>query len=73
MTLKGLAQSEAGLRRRLEVTEPLPVDGVGALGGEGPVGWRLRALAGKRPLQAILEVRTRRRPFDLVVSAAQGR
>ncbi len=69
MTLKGLAQSEAGLRRRLEVTEPLPVDGVGALGGQGPVGWRLHALTGKRPLQAILEVRTRRRPFDLAVSA----
>ncbi len=68
MTLKGLAQSRAGLRRRLEVTEPLPVDGVGALGGQGPVGWRLRALAGKRPLQAILEVRTRRRPFDLSLS-----
>ena len=69
VTLKGLAQSQAGLRRRLEVTEPLPVDGVGALGPQGPVGWRLRALAGKRPLQAILEVRTRRRPFDLSISA----
>ena len=68
MTLKGLAQSTAGLRRRLEVTEPLPADGVGALTGEGPVGWRLRGLAGKRPLQAILEVRTRRRPYDLRVS-----
>ncbi len=32
------------------------------------MGWRLRALAGKRPLQPILEVRTRRRPFDLRVS-----
>ncbi|HXQ91253.1 MAG TPA: CHAD domain-containing protein [Acidimicrobiales bacterium] len=68
VTLKGLAQSTAGLRRRLEVTEPLPADGVGALTGEGPVGWRLRALAGKRPLQVILEVRTRRRPYDLRVS-----
>ena len=45
------------------------MDGVGALGGQGPVGWRLHALTGKRPLQAILEVRTRRRPFDLAVSA----
>ncbi len=68
VTLKGLSQSDAGLRRRLEVTEPLPVDGVGALGALGPVGWRLRALAGKRPLQPILEVRTRRRPVDLSVS-----
>jgi len=67
-TLKSLAQSDAGLRRRLEVTEPLPSGGVGTLGINGPVGWRLRALAGKRPLQPILEVRTRRRPFDLRVS-----
>jgi CHAD domain-containing protein len=68
VTLKSLAASNAGLRRRLEVTEPLPEDGVGALAGSGPVAWRLRALAGKRPLQAILEVRTRRRPYDLRVS-----
>jgi CHAD domain-containing protein len=68
VTLKSLAKSAAGLRRRLEVTEPLPADGLGALGGDGPVGWRLRALAGKRPLQPILEVRTRRRPYDLRVS-----
>ena len=68
MTLKGLAKSSAGLRRRLEVTEPLPADGITALGAHGPVGWRLRALAGKRALQPILEVRTRRRPFDLRVS-----
>ena len=67
-TLKGLAQSTGGLRRRLEVTEPLPADGVAALGIQGPVGWRLRALVGKRPLQAILEVRTRRRPYDLQLS-----
>ncbi len=65
VTLKSLAKSTSGLRHRLEVTEPLPADGVGALGVLGPVGWRLRALAGKRPLQPILEVRTRRRPFDL--------
>ncbi len=68
VTLKGIAQSDSGLRRRLEVTEPLPAGGVGALGIDGPVGWRLRALAGKRALQPILEVRTRRRPFDLRVS-----
>src|SRR5665213_4131482 len=68
VTLKSLAQAKAGLRRRLEVTEPLPADGLVALGASGPVGWRLRALVGKRPLQSILEVRTRRRPFDLRVS-----
>ncbi len=68
VTLKDVVQAKAGLRRRLEVTEPLPADGVGALGPHGPVGWRLRALAGKRPLQSVLEVRTRRRPYDLRVS-----
>ena len=67
-TLKGLAQSTGGLRRRLEVTEQLPAAGVAALGVQGPVGWRLRALVGKRPLQTILEVRTRRRPYDLRLS-----
>jgi triphosphatase len=68
VTLKDVVQAKAGLRRRLEVTEPLPADGVGALGPHGPVGWRLRALTGKRPLQSVLEVRTRRRPYDLSVS-----
>src|ERR1700722_11637431 len=46
VTLKNLVAPKAGLRRRLEVTESLPPDGVGALGPHGPVGWRLRALAG---------------------------
>jgi CHAD domain-containing protein len=68
VTLKDMAQATGGLRRRLEVTEPLPPGGVGALGTDGPVGWRLRALAGKRPLETVLEVRTRRRPYDLRVS-----
>jgi CHAD domain-containing protein len=67
VTLKSVVQAKAGLRRRLEVTEPLPAEGVGALGSLGPVGWRLHALAGKRPFQPVLEVRTRRRPYDLRV------
>jgi CHAD domain-containing protein len=68
VTLKDVVRAKGGLRRRLEVTEPLPPEGVEALGAQGPVGWRLRALAGKRPLQPVLEVRTRRRPYDLCVS-----
>jgi CHAD domain-containing protein len=67
VTLKDVVQAKEGLRRRLEVTEPLPTDGVGALGASGPVGWRVHALAGKRVLQPVLEVRTRRRPYDLCV------
>jgi len=68
VTMKNKAEAKAGLRRRLEVTEPLPHGGMGVLGTQGPVGWRLRALAGKRPLQPVLEVRTRRRPYDLRIA-----
>ncbi len=66
-TLKDNTPATAGLRRRLEVTEPLPPAGLEALGSEGPVGSRVRALAGARPLVQVLEVRTRRRPWALRV------
>lgn len=56
-----------GLRRRLEVTEALPDGGLPALGGDGPVGRRLAAVAGRRPYHQVLEVRTRRRPYSLRV------
>ncbi len=65
VTLKDRAESVEGLRRRLEVTEPLPTGDLAALGRSGPVGRRLHALAGSRTLQAVLEVRTRRRPYAL--------
>ena len=68
VTMKDDAPASSGLRRRLEVTERLPEGGVAALGSGGPVGWRVRALAGRRPLVHVLEVRTRRRPFDLYVA-----
>jgi CHAD domain-containing protein len=68
ITLKDTAPAQSGLRRRLEVTEPLPAEGVSALGTSGPVGWRLRALVGRRALGPVLEVRTRRRPYDLRVA-----
>jgi triphosphatase len=71
VTLKDTSPATDGLRRRLEVTEPLPQDGVGALGDDGPVGRRLHALVGSRPLRQVLEVRTRRRPFALRRSGAQ--
>ncbi len=64
-TLKDLATATKGLRRRLEVTQPLPASGLAGLDRTGDVGWRVDALVGARPLRQVLEVRTRRRPFDL--------
>ncbi|HTT87605.1 MAG TPA: CHAD domain-containing protein, partial [Acidimicrobiales bacterium] len=54
-----------GLRRRIEVSEPLPEEGLTGLGADGPVGRRLRALVGGAPLIRLLEVRTRRHPYRL--------
>ncbi len=65
VTLKDTTPAVAGLRRRVEVNEPLPAAGLGALDPDGPVGRRLRALAGDAPLAQLLEIRTRRRPYQL--------
>ena len=59
-----------GLRQRLEVSETLP-EGLDRLGNDGPVGRRVAAVAGSRPLRQVLEVRTRRRPFALVVEGEE--
>ena len=64
VTLKDTTPAVAGLRRRIEVSEPLPPEGLDALDPEGPVGRRLRALAGDAPLTSLLEIRTRRRPHE---------
>jgi CHAD domain-containing protein len=66
-TLKDLSTATKGLRRRLEVTQPLPASGLSGLDRTGEVGWRVDALAGAHTLNQVLEVRTRRRPFDLTV------
>jgi triphosphatase len=72
-TLKDTRPAEgSGLRRRLEVTQPLPAEGVDALDGTGPVGRRLRAIAGSRRLREVLQVRTRRRPFALRVGGVDA-
>lgn len=65
VTLKDTTPAVAGLRRRIEVSEPLPAAGLHALDAQGPVGRRLRALAGEVPLTHLLEIRTRRRPYLL--------
>ena len=73
VTLKDTRPAEgSGLRQRLEVTEVLPPSGVGALGAEGPVGRRLRAVVGSRRLREVLQVRTRRRPFALRVGGVDA-
>jgi len=65
-TLKDSRPADAGgLRRRLELTESLPPDGIAALGSDGPVGRRLQAMVGNRSLHQVLEIRTRRRAFSL--------
>jgi triphosphatase len=73
VTLKDTRPAEeSGLRQRLEVTELLPPGGVSTLGPEGPVGRRLRAVAGTRRLVEVLQVRTRRRPFVLRVGGVDA-
>ncbi len=66
-TLKDLSTASKGLRRRLEVTQTLPASGLSGLDRTGEVGWRVEALAGERKLNQVLEVRTRRRPYDLAI------
>src|SRR5580704_365862 len=73
VTLKDTKPAEgSGLRQRLEVTEVLPGAGMSALGPDGPVGRRVHAIAGRRPLREILQVRTRRRPFALRVGGVEA-
>jgi len=75
VTLKALVGGPKGNgsapRRRREVNEPF----VGTAGhwieDAGPVGWRVSALIGRRPLHQVLEVQTRRRPFVLLLSGEE--
>lgn len=72
VTMKDTRPAGAGgLRQRLEVTEAVPPGGLRELGTEGPVGRRLSAVAGSRPLVDLLEVRTRRQPFSLRAAGAE--
>ena len=65
ITLKTHAPAVAGVRSREEITERLSVPDVAALGTDGDVGWRVRALIGRRQLTELFEVRTRRQVFML--------
>jgi triphosphatase len=66
-TLKDRAPATDGLRRRLEVSQPLPSGTIEGLDLAGPVGRFVSALAGGRDLVRVMEVRTRRRPYDLLL------
>jgi CHAD domain-containing protein len=68
-TLKALvpaAASEPALRRRREVSEQLERSDPASLAAAGgAVGERVRAVAGRKPLLSLFEVRTRRRVFTV--------
>jgi len=65
VTLKDTSAAVAGLRQRIELTQPLPAAGLHSLDPEGPVAGQLRALTGNAPLRHLFEIRTRRRPYQL--------
>lgn len=72
VTMKDVRPASAsGLRRRLELTERLADGNLAALGVWGPVGARVAAVAGPQPLGPVLEIRTRRRPFNLVAGGVE--
>jgi triphosphatase len=57
---------EGGLRSRREVSEPLEQADPELLGqSDGPVGERVRAVAGNRKLWPLFEIRTRRRVLSI--------
>jgi CHAD domain-containing protein len=73
ITLKTTKAAEkGGLREPLEVSEELPGSQVASLGSHGPVGRRVHAVAGQQPLNPILQVRTRRRPFTLRIDGVDA-
>ena len=66
ITLKGLSDAAPsdGPRRRVEITEKT-TEGAEWLNLAGPVGSRVSAMIGRRPLRHVLEVRTERRPYAI--------
>ena len=65
-SLESVSVAHGGLRRRREVSERLERPDLVVLGrAEGAVGERVRAVAGRKRLAPLFEVRTRRRVFLL--------
>ena len=73
-TMKSLTPPEdGGLKRRREISESLRNGGLKTLTTtRGPVGERLRLLAGMRDLRPLFEVRTHRKTFELTVDVLGG-
>jgi inorganic triphosphatase YgiF len=61
---------EGALRQRREISEPLKGNAKTPKVTRGPVGERVRRLAGARDLRPLFEVRTRRRIFELLAIRA---
>ncbi|MGE3413020.1 MAG: CHAD domain-containing protein [Dehalococcoidia bacterium] len=62
-TLKAFGDAAGGVRRRLEINQPLPAGVTDPLAAEGPVAERLRLLVGSRDLRTLVVIDTRRRPY----------
>src|SRR6266545_4636597 len=63
-TMKSLSAGANGIRDRTEIAEPLPAGSLETLpAGEGPVGRRVRAVAGSHAIRPKFQVRTRRQTF----------
>jgi triphosphatase len=71
-TMKSLTPAEGALRQRREISEPLKDSIKTPKGARGPVGERVRRLAGARDLRPLFEVRTRRRIFALRPEGPDG-
>jgi triphosphatase len=72
-TMKSLAPAEGALRQRREISEPLKGNAKTPKGARGPVGERVRRLAGDRELHPLFEARTRRRSFALHPERPSGK
>jgi triphosphatase len=73
ITLKSAQWAEGNrLRQPLEARQELPPSGVSELGPDGPVGRRTHAIAGRKPLRPVLQVRTRRRSFALRIDGSDA-
>ncbi|MCA1688215.1 MAG: CHAD domain-containing protein [Actinobacteria bacterium] len=71
-TMKSLAPAEDALRRRREISEPIEGGITTPKGIPGPVGERVRRLAGTGDLRPLFEIHTRRRIFSLHPEASSG-